>query len=212
MSTVPVVKSRKQNQPDILGKSLSLPFKPLSKHHTQRSRAGSSSGTKEEIISSPVLPQTTGWCLFSSLLHLPGNCSDLPALRLSRDSSTLHLPAKPLHWCQESALAARPRCRECWDGFVLELCCLPSETLNCRRANAYKSCKVGQQRGLRGAGVEKPAKAEGHDSASFAGKNQPPPGEEKYCKSLMKERQDLEAGRLPQPSFAGSCPLPFTLL
>lgn len=35
------------------GKSLLLPFKPLGKHHTQQSRAGLSSGMREEIFPSP---------------------------------------------------------------------------------------------------------------------------------------------------------------
>lgn len=39
---------------------------------------------------------------------------------------------------------------------------------------------------------------EGHNSSSFAGKNQPPPGGEKYCKSLKKERQNLKDESLPQ--------------
>lgn len=53
---------------------------------------------------------------------------------------------------------------------------------------------------------------EGHNSSSFAGKNQPPPGEQKYCKSLMKERQNLKDESLPQLSFAGSHSLPFVFL
>lgn len=52
---------------------------------------------------------------------------------------------------------------------------------------------------------------EGHDSPPFAGKNQPPPGEPKYCKSL-KERQNLKDERLPQLRFAGSHSLPFIFL
>lgn len=88
-----------------------------------------------------------------------------------------------------------------------------SETLNCYKNNAGKSCKVRQQEELRRAGLIKRAiQVEGHNSSSFAGKNQPPPGEQKYCKSLMKERQNLKDESLPQLSFAGSHSLPFVFL
>lgn len=71
-----------------------------------------------------------------------------------------------------------------------------SETLSCYNNNAEKPGKVGQQKELRTAGVLKRAvEMEGHDSSCFVGKNQPPPGEEKYCKSLMKAK--TEGGKPP---------------
>lgn len=66
-----------------------------------------------------------------------------------------------------------------------------SETLNCYNNNAEKPGKVGQQEELRIAGVLKRAvEMEGHDSSCFAGENQPPPGEEKYCKSSVKVKTE----------------------
>lgn len=50
---------------------------------------------------------------------------------------------------------------------------------------------------------------DGHDSLSFAGKIQPPPGEKKYCKSLMKEKQNVKDESLPQLGFAGRSSLSF---
>lgn len=53
---------------------------------------------------------------------------------------------------------------------------------------------------------------EEYNSLSFARKNQPPPGEQKYCKCLMKEKQNLKDESLPQLGFAGSYSLPFMFL
>lgn len=50
---------------------------------------------------------------------------------------------------------------------------------------------------------------DGHNSLSFAGKNQPPPGEKKYCKSVIKEKQNLKDEGLPQLGFAGRSSLSF---
>lgn len=50
------------------------------------------------------------------------------------------------------------------------------------------------------------------NSVSFAKKNQPPPGEQKYCKCLMKEKQNLRDESLPQLGLAGNYSLVFMFL
>lgn len=132
-----MVKSRKQNQPHVLGKSLSLPFKPLGKHHMQQSRAGSSSGTKGEVFPSPksqpsaatdqrvvpfLQPSASVWQL---LRH----ASYSPLLGLYLHSTSLQPSAKPLHSRQENALACKAMVpsvtRELGIYLLLEMCCLP---------------------------------------------------------------------------------------
>lgn len=134
---VPLVKSRKQNQPRVLGKSLPLAFRPLGKHHTEQSRAGSSSGTKGEIFPSPesrpsaateqrTVPFLPPPAALGQPLR-PASYSPLPGLH--RHSTSLQLSAKPSRSPQGSALACKatvPRVtRELGVRWVLEVCCLP---------------------------------------------------------------------------------------
>lgn len=157
-------------------------------------------------------------CLFSSPLPLSGSTDMLSPLLGSTNIPPLYTLCKALSFWSGMCFGFQGHSAKCnqraddnfGSGDVLSPSVIGSETLKNYNHNSERSHKVGQQKELKTAGVIKWAMGiDGHDSLSFAGKIRPPPGEKKYCKSLMKEKQNVKDESLPQLGFAGRSSLSF---